>query len=276
MERGRRSLSPAVLMAPRVRERRADGVLVGAEAIQLESDGDRGVLLVHGFNDTPQSVRAMAQALHAAGWAVHVPLLPAHGRTPAVFTAEGRADAWIAALRTAWSALRARYPTAVLAGQSMGGALAVILAAEAPPKALVLLAPYLHMRWYVRWLSWVWPLWSLVMPRLHGDPERGLLDPDARARALGGESFTPRMVAELRRVIDKARGSSPRVRAPVLTVHARRDYRISSPSALRGFARLGSVDKTLVWRNETGHVVAADRGREEVFGIVLEWLARTV
>ncbi len=254
------------------RERGADGVIVGAESMTFDTGGERGVLLLHGFNDTPQSVRALAEALHVAGWGVHVPLLPHHGRGAAEFIAHASAAVWIADARAAWAALRARYPTAVVAGQSMGGALAVILAAEAPPAAAVLLAPYLHMSRRVRLLSRIWPLWSLAMPKLRGNPERGLRDPGARARSLGGEYFTPRTVAELRRVVDAARAASPSVRVPTLVVHSREDYRIPSPSALRGFAGLGSADKTLVWRDDTGHVVAADRGKEEVFALVASWL----
>jgi carboxylesterase len=249
-----------------------DGIVRGAEPIELEGSGEKGVFLLHGFNDTPQSVRELATALHAAGWSVHAPLLARHGRTAEEFAEHASADEWIAQVQRDWAAHRARFPHAVLMGQSMGGALAVIAAASAPPSALVLLAPYLSMGWQPRWLSRIWPLWSLVVPRLRGDLTRSIKDPSARERSLGGEYFTPRTVAELRQVVDAAAGASAAVRVPTLFVHSRADYRIPSPSALRGFARLGSTDKTLVWRDDAGHVVAADRGREDVFATILSWL----
>ncbi len=254
----------------------ADGIVIGAEPLQLDGAGDRGALLLHGYNDTPQSVHELAQSLHAAGWGVHVPLLAHHGRTSEQFVRGASAAEWMTQVQREWAAVRARYPHAVLIGQSMGGALAVITAAVAPPAALVLLAPYLHMSRRVRWLSRVWPLWSLVMPRLQGDLTRSLKDPSARSRSLGGEYFTPRTVAQLRQVVETARRASAAVRVPTLFVHSREDYRIPSPSAMRGFAALGSMDKTLVWRDDAGHIVAADRGRELVFSTMLEWLASRV
>jgi carboxylesterase len=259
-----------------LRPRHADGVLVGAESIVLDRDGPRGVLILHGFNDTPQSVGALAQWMHAAGWGVRAPLLPGHGRTPAAFAAEGSAEAWVAAARAEWAALRARYATVVVMGQSMGGALAVLLAAEDPPAGVVLFAPYLAMGRRARLLSRSWPLWRLFVPALRGKPERGLVDPVARSQSLGGGPFPLRMVAELRAVVDRARGVAGRVRAPVLVIQGRRDYRVPARSVRRGFSVLGSSDKTLVWREGVGHVVAADAGREEVFGLVELWLRARV
>lgn len=253
-----------------------DGVVIGAEPIQLVGAGDRGVLIVHGFNDTPQSVRELAESLHAAGWGVHAPLLAHHGRTTDEFLRGANAAEWIAQVQREWRAVQRRYPRAVLIGQSMGGALATITAADAPPAALVLLAPYFSLSRRARWLSWVWPVWSLFMPRLQGDLTRSLKDPSARERSIGGEYFSPRTVAELRRVVDAAGRASGRVRVPTLFVHSREDYRIPSSAAMRGFAALGSMDKTLVWREQAGHIVAADRGREELFRVVQEWLAARV
>jgi len=246
---------------------------VGAESIRLDTDGPRGVLILHGFNDTPQSVRALAEWMHAAGWGVRAPLLPGHGRTRVEFEASGGAAAWMATAREAWAEVQARYPTAVVMGQSMGGALAVWLAAQRPaPTAVVLFAPYLAMGFRARLLSYLWPVWRVLLPELRGKPERGLVDREARSRSLGGGAFTPRMVGELRQVVDRARGVAGRVLAPVLVVQGRRDYRVPASSVRSGFGVIGSSDKTLVWRDGVGHVVAADVGREGVFDLVGEWL----
>lgn len=263
-------------MAVDARPRGADGVVIGAESIALDAAGPRGVLIVHGFNDTPQSVRELARAFHAAGWTVRAPRLAHHGTTEEEFVTRGRADEWVAQIRTEWAALQARCPEAVLVGQSMGGALALIVGNESPPKALVLLAPFLSLSWRARWLSYGWPVVQLFSPRLRGNPERSLRDPAAREQNLGGRYFSPRTVAELRRVVDGAVRVMGAVHVPTMFVHSREDYRVPSRSALRRFARLGASDKTLVWRDGVGHVVAADRGRDELFRVVQEWLASRV
>ena len=111
-----------------------------------------------------------------------------------------------------------------------------------------------------------------MTPQLFSNPERSLRDPCARAQALGSGCFTPRLVSQLLKVVSRAHRLLPRVRVPVLTLHARLDYRIPSRSAQEAFDALGSTDKTLIWRDGSGHVLAADAGREEVSAIVADWL----
>ena len=57
-----------------------DGIVPGAEGFTLEGNTGRALLLLHGFGDTPQTLRYLGGRLHAAGFTVHAPLLPGHGR----------------------------------------------------------------------------------------------------------------------------------------------------------------------------------------------------
>src|SRR5215213_9402742 len=99
------------------------GVVAGAEPIELADVAEeRAVLILHGFGDTPQSLRYLAEYLHQAGYAVRAPLLPGHGRTLREFAASG-GEAWVAHARAEWARLREQYPGAYLVGVSMGGAL---------------------------------------------------------------------------------------------------------------------------------------------------------
>lgn len=250
----------------------ADGVTVGAETLRLQGTDDRGLLIVHGFNDTPQSVAKLARALHERGWTVVAPLLPHHGRVDGENAREGTSNGWIAAARAEWAALRAKAPRAVLAGQSMGGAIAAILAAEEAPAALVLLAPYFAMGRLARVLSAMWPITGIALPVIASNPTRGLRDPAARAGSLAAGEFTPRMSNELRQVVNRAHPLLPQLRVPTLMMQGRADYRIPSASAQRAFDRLGSGDKTLAWVDNVGHVLAADSAAADVCAQVGAWL----
>lgn len=266
----------AALDAARTRAVAPSGEFVGAGSIALDTPSDRGVLILHGFNDTPQSVESLAYALHAAGWVVSAPLLPSHGRADDAIERFGNADAWIAHAQREWDALRQRVPNAVLCGQSMGGAIAAVLAVRTPPRALVLLAPYLAMGRRVRLGASVWPLWQVVTPMIVSSGRRALHDDEARAQSLGRGVFSPRLVAQLLRVVVTARHALPAIRVPTLVVHSRGDYRIPSASATRAFAMIGAIDKTLEWRDNTGHVLAADRGHEDLTARVATWLSERV
>jgi carboxylesterase len=93
--------------------------------------GPHGVLVLHGFTGNPQSMRGLAEALHGAGFAVELPLLPGHGTSVDDMLDLGWAD-WSAAAETAYEALAERVDKVVVAGLSMGGSLTLWLAARYP------------------------------------------------------------------------------------------------------------------------------------------------
>ena len=228
-------------------------------------------MLLHGFGDTPQSLSTQARALHEQGWTVRVPLLPGHGRTLEAFQASIAAE-WIAASREAYASLRATHEHVSIVGLSMGGALAVLLAVEVPPRALVLLAPYLELSTSGRFWTTVWPIWSIWRAWIPGDAAASIHDPAARAESLGYGSASPWSLRQLRDVADAAATASSRLQAATLVIHSVTDYRIAEATARTSFARLGTTTKQLRWVEKSGHVITVDYDAALVTGAILEWL----
>ncbi len=255
----------------------ADGVLAGAGTIDLRQDdgGDRAALILHGFGDTPQSVAPLATHLHVAGWTVRAPLLPGHGRTLREFGRSSAAD-WLECAAEEMVALQDTHRRVVLMGQSMGGALASILAAASPPPALVLLAPYLDMPPRVRRLARLSRIWSIPLPYVDSGGEESILDETERGLSLGYGAVNGRVLRQLLNLVDRARVVYPRVHSPLLIAQSRRDHRIAQEVTLDGFERFGSARKRLVWLDEGGHVLAVDRGREQLFDLIETWLDEVV
>jgi alpha-beta hydrolase superfamily lysophospholipase len=86
-----------------------------------------GVLLVHGLSDSPYSLRALGQRLHAEGYTVIWLRVPGHGTSPSALANVAWQD-WTAAVKVAMRGLRERLPDGCpmfLAGYSNGGALSV-------------------------------------------------------------------------------------------------------------------------------------------------------
>ncbi len=245
-------------------------VIEGAEPISLDH-GPRGVLLLHGFGDTPQSVRALAGALHAMGWTVRAPLLHGHGASLQVFTA-ARAKHWLTESRHALDELRRHSTRVAVVGQSMGGALATILASERDVDAIILLAPFLRLTRRMARIAAFHRLVSPFVPYLRSRSESSILDPQARSRALGRGVTTPRLLHELSLIVQEAWEAAPTVRAPTLVIHSRQDPRIAVDDAEAAFARLGSAEKVLAWVERSGHVLSVDFDRDWVAEQVLGWL----
>jgi carboxylesterase len=249
----------------------ADGILPGAASIALDA-GPRAVLVLHGFGDTPQSVRPLADGLHARGWTVRAPLLPGHGRTLQALARTGRHE-WMAEARASFEALRASHATVAVVGQSMGGALAVVLAAgRKDVAALALLAPYLAMRPRAARLARWYRVVGLFAAWLPTRSTASIRDPVARDQSLGAGYVTPRLLHELLVLAREATAVAGAATAPTLMLQSPLDNRIDPATAARIFERLGGVPKGLSWVPEAGHVLAVDVARERVTEQVALWL----
>ena len=249
------------------------GVIPGAGTIDLAGDDGRAVFLLHGFGDTPQTLAELAAYLNARGYAVRAPLLPGHGRTLREFARSG-ADEWVEFARADFARFRERHPDAALAGLSMGGALASILAAETPGlPSLALVSPYVSMPTTIRRFAVMHPVVALVAPYVAGGGDRSIHDAGQKARNLGYGCCTPRLVAELLSVVVRARRALPEIAAPTLVVQSRLDNRIPPEAAERSFALVGAAEKRLVWTEAGGHVLTVDEGREAVFELVERWIS---
>jgi carboxylesterase len=230
------------------------------------------VLLLHGFNDTPQSLIPLAAELQERGWTVRLPLLPGHGRTLREF-AHSRAADWLGAARRELAELRTEHDAVAVAGLSMGGALATILAAETPDLvALVLLAPYLAVPLWIRIAAHAHPVIDAVLPYVRGGENRSIRDPVARSRSLAYDAATARLVWELAAIVRAARAALPRVTAPTLIIQSRADNRVPPEVAERALARLGSRERRLVWTVRGTHVITVDEGATDVAATAAEWL----
>ena len=89
--------------------------------------GPVGVLVLHGFTGSPQTVRGWASHLAAAGLTVRAPLLAGHGGTWQDLAKTGWTD-WYADAERAFLELSSRCSQVFVTGISMGGCLALRLA----------------------------------------------------------------------------------------------------------------------------------------------------
>lgn len=100
-------------------------LLPGAEPWSHEG-GSVGALCLHGFTGSPTSMRPVAEGFAAVGFTVELPRLPGHGTTIDDMVTTGWLD-WTSAAEDALQGLLQRCDRVVVAGLSMGGALALWL-----------------------------------------------------------------------------------------------------------------------------------------------------
>ena len=250
-----------------------DGIADGAGGFALDGANRRGLLLLHGSGDTPQSLRYLAERLHAAGYTVHAPLLPGHGRSPRAF-ATATASEYYEAAQEALAALRVAEPWVAVIGQSMGGALATRLASESPDvRALVLLAPYfIPPPSVIRVSGWSW-LWSVVAPYLRGQGGDSVHDPAAQRSSRAYGSFSPGALRALLATAEAGHRALGVLRLPTLVIHSEMDNRIPRALALEALESLRAPSERH-WLTGCGHVITVDYCKDTVAELVLDFLAR--
>ena len=251
-----------------------DGVVPGAEGFTLDGTNGRALLLLHGFGDTPQTLRYLGERLHAEGFTIRAPLLPGHGRGLRDFAAASAED-YARAAAAELEQLRASSSWVGLIGLSMGGALAARLAGESRHvRVLALLAPYLTPPPPVTLVARMAPVWSMAVPYLAGrGGEASVHDPVAREASFAYGVFPPRALRALCATAAAGRRALPTVSVPTLVVNSREDNRIPFALAEAATASLAGPTERH-WVAGCGHVITVDYCRDVVAGLVLDFLAR--
>ena len=217
--------------------------------------GPVGVLLIHGFTGAPPEMRRLGDYLYGEGLTVSAPLLPGHGTTIADCNGV-RWQQWAAHVEGALADLRARCPTVFVGGLSMGGVLALHLAAQHPDLAGALLyAPAMQVSG--GWRQWVAPVLKRVL-RTFPKGKDDWADPDARALLWSYSAYPVVAGHQLFKLIAHVRRSLPRVTVPVLIVISKRD-RTVPPAAADLIARgVATQDITRLTLERSGHVLTLD------------------
>ena len=236
----------------------------------FDGGGAAGALLVHGFMGTPAELRPLGRALAAAGVSARGVLLPGFGPDVARLR-RTRAVDWLRVATDAWLEVLARHERAVLIGYSMGGAIAVHLAAVRPPTRLVLVAPLTRLGDRRAALL---PLIKRVVPTINPlaktdfrdpgvrqfflgrDPTLDLDRPAVQARLRRETELSTAVLDELRRVSARSVKLAPTVAAPTLVVQGRRDETVAAGDTRRLAVRLGG--RLTLREVESGHQLIFD------------------
>lgn len=245
-------------------------LMPGAEPF-FSRGGPVGVLLIHGFTGTPNEMRPLGEALQTDGQTVLGIRLPQHGTTPSdMFHAQ--ASDWLQATLDGYQILRDQCDSIFVMGLSMGGALALWLAAHYPVSGVVAMSTpsqpfHQGMDWRARFANW----FSLLTPYIPKKPSPAT-DPIMRAQRVAYPTYPTRAVTQFRTIIRLGAQALPQVTAPALLAHSRADETIPPDNLPYIYQHLGSADKELLWLERSGHVITEEAERGLLFDRVLTFV----
>lgn len=234
-------------------------VLPGAEPYSHDGSAT-GVLLVHGFTGTPQSLRPWAEHLAAKGYTVRVPRLPGHGTTWQEMN-RTRWEDWYAAADREFRELHERCDEVFVGGLSMGGGISLALAEEHGPRVagIVLVNPAVRFEdWRVRLVP--------ALKHVVGSLEAISNDIKKEGATELAYSRTPLRAGHSQLVAWKNLVRDlPEVTQPVLLLRAVEDHVIPASSSALILSRISSEDVTEILLHDSYHVATLDNDAPRIF-----------
>lgn len=244
----------------------------------LQSKAPLGVLVIHGFTATPESVAVLEKPLKTRGFPVSMPLLAGHGaQSPEALRMVTFHD-WIADATCAFHELVETSEKIVIVGHSMGALLSLQLAAAyaAMVDSLVLAAPALKLS---SLLAPGRPLHFAAAPLARVVKKWNLKPVYADAehiRCSDQYAWAPtEAILSLFELIERTIPLLGSVRVPVLVLQNRKDTTVLPESAAMLLDRLGTCrqQQSVVWLERSEHQIFCDCEREMAVLSVLEFVS---
>lgn len=232
-----------------------------------------GCLLIHGFTGTPYEMRELGDRLAAQGYTVFGPALAGHATKPEDMR-DTRWTDWYASVTAAYDQLREQCDAVFVVGLSLGGALALHLAAHRPVNGIVAVSAPITIRNPLIPLFKYLPFLYDLIPDVKKNPQNDdTQDPSVRSRHPAYPVNPTRCAASM--IFDflpHLRDDLRDVHAPALLIQARGDRTIPADSMDAFYPRLGSREKERIWLPRGGHLALEDYSKEEAFAHILRFV----
>ena len=243
-------------------------LMPGAEPLFIAGN-KIGFLFIHGFTGTAFEGRALGEWIHErTGCTVSVPLLPGHGRRPQDMIGIRWTD-WCTHIQRKYQQLREKTDRIFLCGQSMGGTLALHLAAQYPADGIITLAGAAFLKdWRLIFLPLARPFITYHFKSKGPD----IRDREIKLAVPTYSKYPIRCVDQFLALLKNTRELLPEVTAPALLIHSRRDRTIHFSNLDYLYHHIGSTIKEKIVLEESYHVISIDLEKNKVFHKILEFM----
>jgi len=252
------------------------GILAGGNAFFLEGkDRRKAVLLIHGFADTPYDMKPVGEYLAANGIASYSPLLAGHGTSARDLEGTGWRD-WVTSAEDAYLDLSLHYDRVYLVGFSMGGNIAIHLAARYDTAGIVLLAPSIFAIGQDRLVTTETAIerlsrFAMTDYVINNEQDAAFDMSVIKDRAV----YTLFPLTSLRSLVEfmkLTRAELSRVDEPVMVIQSLNDDTVDITGPDYVLNNVSSTSRELVWVARARHLLTLDIDKEKVFRQTLEFI----
>lgn len=234
--------------------------------------GKEGFLLIHGFTGSPWEMRYLGGRLNEQGYTVYAPLLRGHGTSPEEMIKTRWVD-WYESVEEGFEKLKGSCERVYVAGLSMGGVLALHLAAHNPVDAVISLSAAFLLddpKLMLLPLARQFPI-NLIY-RYEKEVGRDIRDPAARKEMICYAKTPVPCIVSLVELIEHVKLDLREVRVPALIIHALNDHLVPYKNSQFVYERIRSPIRKKVTLMRSYHVITVDVEKEKVAESILDFV----
>jgi carboxylesterase len=238
----------------------------------FEGTNGKGVLLVHGWTSTAYEVRRLGKYLNENGYTVSGIMLTGHGTFPEDI--EGvKWQTWVDDVRKGYGQLKQSCDKAYIAGTSIGGSMAMIIAKENPEiDGLILMAtPYkIKLEKLIKFLA----LGMLFFGKRYNvkvyPPTFGAAT--TITRVISYQKYSIKSALETKGLVEEARKNLEKIKQPCFLLQSTSDHVVGRNSLEIIYRKIGSRIKRKKYIKRAYHTFISDIKNEHVFRDILDFL----
>ncbi|WP_431522059.1 alpha/beta hydrolase [Guptibacillus hwajinpoensis] len=227
-------------------------VLKGAEPFYFEGN-EIGVLVLHGFTGSTQSMRFLGEQLASEGYTVYGPRLQGHG-THYEDMEQSTYEEWVQSVVQGYQWIKERCDQIFIAGLSMGGTLTLYLAGKYPE------------------VKGIMPINAAIdipdLEQMRGQTEPRFLDAigsDIKAEGvteLAYEKTPIKSIQEILELMELTRKELRSIKMPALIFKSLEDHVVPPENSDHIYEEMSSEKKEIVELHGSYHVATLDNDKE--------------
>ncbi|MFA9559547.1 alpha/beta hydrolase [Evansella sp. AB-rgal1] len=234
----------------------------------FEAEGDRAILLLHGFTGNSADVRMLGRYLEKKGYTSHAPQYKGHAVPPEELLKYSPDEWWEDVLEGYQHLKDLGYEKIAVGGLSLGGVFSLRVGYTLPVKGIIPMCAPISIKRDLRRLH----AGVLAYAKKYKHHEK--LPKEQIEREM--EEFEGPELDELLQSLQKhneeVRSNVDMIYAPTLVVQARKDQMIDTESANIIHEEIQSDQKEIKWYEESGHVITLDKEKEQLHEDVYHFL----
>ena len=239
-------------------------ILKNAEPLFFKGN-NIGILLIHGFTGTTQSIHLLGEALAQEGYTVLAPRLTGHGTSPEDMAQASYKD-WIHDVETALTELKLYADKIVVMGLSMGGALSCYLAENHPELlAVIPINAAIDM-----------PVLKALYDDNYGKEEyiAGIGSDIKKENVveLANKKTPVKSMGDIIALMAMVRVELPKITIPILIFSSLVDHVVPPKNSQDIFNRVTSINKQIILLEESYHVATLDNDLPIIIKETIEFI----